>query len=325
MPNSKIFAHVKMADFAKKGPRLAWNAICEEALQHEKISYNEETKRSSLVAQVANPTCPARGKKGHSLESCSVLKKAQQMSAHGAKQGFIQRHTWRQCGKKHKGRYFQHTKGKVSPYEDNSSDQKTRVYDRDDWESTKTPRFPDGDSRSYGLHGSKPYHMNQQLPSSEQYFKNRERKGGISAMIAASIHTLHHDSFIDSCYDAMYVGPQQPISYPIVISERVTTAKPDSYITIYEKGRVDDLPVRKTMEPLAKNLIRIGPLCDLGWKLTFEAKTCKITRDGEEIIVQRVGNLYGVNIEDLSKKPVTANIAMHVYSVSPRESVELLA
>ena len=98
---------------------------------------------------------------------------------------------------------------------------------------------------------------------------------------------------------------------------------PDSFIKIYEKGRVDDLPVRKTEEPLSKNLIGIGPLCDLGWKLTFEANTCKITREGEEIIVQRVGNLYGVNIADLSRKSTTANIAMRIYSVSPDDQAEL--
>ena len=92
---------------------------------------------------------------------------------------------------------------------------KTRLYDRDDDESNKRPRSHDGDTRSYGLHGNKPFHMSQQLPSSESYFKNREKKGGMSAMIAAATQSLPYDSFIDSCCDAVYVGPQQPISCPI--------------------------------------------------------------------------------------------------------------
>ena len=322
MPNSKIFAQVKMADFAKKGPRLSWSAIREEALQHEKISYGEETKRTPLIAQVANSACLACGKSGHSLESCFVLKKAQQMSRQDVRPG-APRHTCRQCGRKHKGRCFSPNKGKVSAYQDNNNNPKTRLYDRDDDESNKKPRGQEGETRSYGLHGNKPFHMSQQLPSSESYFKNREKKGGMSAMIAAAVQSQPYDSFIDSCCDAVYVGPQQPISCPIAISERVATAKPDSYIKIFEKGRVDDLPVRKTEEPLLKNLIGIGPLCDLGWKLTFEGNDCKITRGDEEIVVQRMGNLYGVNIGDLSKRSITSNIAMRVYSVSPEKDVEL--
>jgi hypothetical protein len=119
--------------------------------------------------------------------------------------------------------------------------------------------------------------MGQQLPDSENYFKKKKR--GMSAMIVAQLATIHHDSFIDSCCDAVYVGPPQPISGATAIDERVTTAKPDTFIKIYKKGRVDDLPVRMTVEPLSKNLLGIGALCDLGWKLKV-------------IIVQRVWNLY---------------------------------
>ncbi len=319
MSNSKIFAQVKMADFAKKGPRISWTSIREEALQHEKIAYCEETKRPALVAQATQSPCVVCAKTGHTLDNCFLLQKAKQIASDS--KGATQRHTCRQCGKKHKGKCWSGNKGKVSHYQDNSSNQQSRVNDRSEDEPPKNKRFYEADDKPKGLSGYRTHHMGQQLPDSETYFKMK--KGGMSAMIAAAVATIPHDSFIDSCCDAVYVGPQQMISGATAIDERVATAKPDSFIKIFEKGRVDDLPVRKTEEPLSKNLIGIGPLCDLGWKLTFEANTCKITRDGDEIIVQRVGNLYGVNIADLSKKATTANIAMRVYSVSPNDQLDL--
>ena len=324
MPNSKIFAQVKMAELSKAGSKLQWPTIREETLQHEKLSYTEETKRPSLIAQATQHPCIACGRTDHAIETCVVLRKAQQIAGVGqssSKSGGAARSkiTCRTCGRQHRGKCYGKDYRKVSANDTNSSNPKPRFHDRD--EEPKRTRFEDEESKQPDRRGYRPYHMARDPQNN--YYQGRVSKGGMSAMIAAAVQTLPHDSFIDSCCDAVYVGPQETVDEAIAISERVHTAKPDEFIQVTHKGKIDDLPVRQVQEPLMKNLIGIGPLCDLGWKLTFEGNRLTITRDDEEIVVPRSNNLYGINLRQLSKRSEPDHIMFKVYSAKPTDELEL--
>ena len=317
MPNSKIFAEIKMAEQTRAGAKYDWPTAREETLQHEKQAYGEETRaRPGLVAQVGKRSCLACGESDHLMKDCEVLQLAQKWSKenkphHGKAEcvkpsggGKFAQPQCDTCGKFHRGE-CRLDKRKVSNYDSHSSANFRRDDDRDDEDNE------DSKPRGFGFRGSIPYHTRGK--SEGDYYQGKSSKGGMSAMIAADVQYSPNDSFIDSCCDSVYVSRDTSITDAIKVDENVSTAKPDSFIKVIEKGRIDDLPVRKTEEALPRNLIGIGPLCDLGWKLTFEGNTCTITRDDEEILVQRKGNLYSINIEHLSKRSQSNHVAELVH------------
>ena len=332
MPNSKIFAEIKMAEQTRAGSKYAWPTAREETLQHEKQAYGEETRaRPGLVAQVGKRSCLACGQSDHLMEDCKVLQRAQKWSKekkpyHSKPKfskpsggGKFHRPQCNTCGKFHKGE-CRLDKRKVSSHDNHSSTNFRRDDDRDD-EDNGDSKYNSTNAKGFGLKGSIPYHMRDK--SEGNYYQGRGSRGGMSAMIAAAVQSMPTDSFIDSCCDSVYVGRDTAITDAIRIDENVSTAKPDSFIKVIEKGRIDDLPVRKTEEALPRNLIGIGPLCDLGWKLTFEGNTCTITRDGEEIIVPRKGNLYSINISELSRRSQPNHVAFKVFGTAPADKLTL--
>ena len=318
MLNSKIFAEIKMVEQTRAGAKYDWPTAREETLQHEKQAYGEETKaRPGLVAQVGKRSCLACGESDHLMKDCEVLQLAQKWSKenkpHHSKAecvkpsggGKFSKPQCDTCGKFHRGECHL-DKRKVSNYDNESSTNFRRDDDRDD-EDDEDSKFNPRNAKGFGFRGSLPYHTRDK--SEGNYYQGRSSKGGMSAMIAAAVQYSPTDSFIDSCCDSVYVSRDTDITDAIRVEESVSTAKPDSFIKVIEEGRIDDLPVRKTEEALPRNLIGIGPLCDLGWKLTFEGNTCTITRDDEEIIVPRKGNLYSINIEQLSKRSLSNHVA----------------
>ena len=321
MPNSKIFAQLKMAELSKAGAQLPWPTVREETLQHEKLSYADASeKRAPIIAQAVQTSCLACGKSEHTLEQCPILRKAQQISGIGQLNkggGNGRPPSCKSCGKKHKGKCLGPSYRKVN-FSDQPPKSNRRMFDRSqDEEDTKKMRtYDEPREPNYG----RPYHF--QDPQNN-YYKGRISRGGMTAMIAAQLQSIPHDSYIDSCCDSVYVGPQEQISEAISVDEKVQTAKPDTFIQIQHKGQINDLPVRQVAEPLTKNLIGVGPLCDLGWKLVFEGNDLTISRGTEEIVVPRSGNLYGVNIRELSSREQVDHVAMKIYSVTPQDTLEL--